>query len=154
MSNAKSGAVRHILYPSDFSPASSAAFTKALALARDAKAQLTIVHVLNPAVVLPVDGYVAPSVYDDIQRLAETYARKKLDVLLARARKAGVRAKTALVEGVAAERIVAAARRNRADLIVIGTHGRTGLARLMLGSVASRVVATAACPVLTVRGRG
>ena len=88
MSNAKSGAVRHILYPSDFSPASSAAFTKALALARDAKAQLTIVHVLNPAVVLPVDGYVAPSVYDDIQRSAETYARKKLDVLLARARKA------------------------------------------------------------------
>jgi nucleotide-binding universal stress UspA family protein len=49
---------------------------------------------------------------------------------------------------------VVAARRNRADLIVIGTHGRTGLARLMLGSVASRVVATAACPVLTVRGRG
>jgi nucleotide-binding universal stress UspA family protein len=154
MPNAKSGAVRHILHPSDFSPASSAAFTKALALARDAKAQLTIVHVLSPAVVLPVDVYVAPRVYDDIQRSAETYARKKLDVLLARARKAGVRAKTALVEGVAAERIVAAARRNRADLIVIGTHGRTGLARLMLGSVASRVVATAACPVLTVRGRG
>ena len=74
--------------------------------------------------------------------------------MLARARKAGEGAKTALIQGVAAERIVAAARRNRADLIVIGTHGRTGLARLMLGSVASRVVATAACPVLTVRGRG
>jgi len=154
MPSARSGSVRHILYPSDFSPASGAAFTKALALARDAKAQLTIVHILNPTVVLPIDGYVAPRVYDDIQRSAEAYARKKLAGLLARARKAGVRAKTALVEGVAAERIVAAARRNRADLIVIGTHGRTGLARLMLGSVASRVVATAACPVLTVRGRG
>ena len=48
MPSAKSGSVRHILYPSDFSPASSAAFTKALALARDAKAQLTSVHVLSP----------------------------------------------------------------------------------------------------------
>ena len=153
MPSARSGSVRHILYPSDFSPASSAAFTKALALARDAKAPLTIVHILNPTVMLPIDGYVTPRVYDDIQRSAETYARKKLAGLLARARKAGVRAKTVLIEGVAAERIVAAARRNRADLIVIGTHGRTGLARLMLGSVASRVVATSGCPVLTVRGR-
>ncbi len=153
MPSARKGSVRHILYPSDFSPASSAAFTKALALARDAKAQLTIVHVLNPSVVLPVDGYVAPSVYDDIQRAAEAHARRKLAGLLARARRAGVGAKTALIQGVAAERIVAAARRNRADLIVMGTHGRTGLARLMLGSVASRVVATSGCPVLTVRGR-
>jgi nucleotide-binding universal stress UspA family protein len=153
MPSARSVSVRHILHPTDFSPASSAAFTKALVLARDAKALLTIVHILNPSVVLPVDGYVAPRVYDDIQRAAETHARKKLAVLLARARRAGVRAKTALVEGLAAERIVAVARRNRADLIVIGTHGRTGLARLMLGSVASRVVATSGCPVLTVRGR-
>lgn len=154
MPSAKSRAVRRILYPSDFSPASNAAFTKALALARNDKAQLTIVHVLNPVVALPVDGYVPPKVYDDLQRSAEAYARKKLATLLGRARKAGVRGKTALIEGVAAERIVAAARRTRADLIVIGTHGRTGLARLILGSVASRVVATAACPVLTVRGRG
>jgi len=103
---------------------------------------------------LPIDAYVAARVYDDIQRSAGTYARKKLAGLLARARKAGVRAKTVLIEGAAtAERIVAAARRRRADLIVIGTHGRTGLARLMLGSVASRVVATSGCPVLTVRGR-
>lgn len=153
MPSARSGAVRHILYPSDFSTASNAAFAKALALARNAKAPLTIVHVLNPAVVLPIDGYVAPRVYDDLQRSAEMYARKKLAVLLARARKAGVRARTLLVEGVAADRIVATARRRRADLIVIGTHGRTGLARLMLGSVASRVVATSTCPVLTVRGR-
>jgi nucleotide-binding universal stress UspA family protein len=154
MPRARSGSVRHILHPSDFSPASGAAFTKALALARDANAQLTIAHILNPAVVLPIDAYVAARVYDDIQRSAGTYARKKLAGMLARARKAGVRAKTVLIEGAAtAERIVAAARRRRADLIVIGTHGRTGLARLMLGSVASRVVATSGCPVLTVRGR-
>jgi nucleotide-binding universal stress UspA family protein len=58
-----------------------------------------------------------------------------------------------LLDGTAHERIVRAARSKRADLIVIGTHGRTGLARLFLGSVAGRVVATATCPVMTVRGK-
>ena len=55
--------------------------------------------------------------------------------------------------GVAAEQIVRLARARRADLIVMGTHGRTGFTRALLGSVAARVVALAACPVLTVRGR-
>jgi nucleotide-binding universal stress UspA family protein len=64
-----------------------------------------------------------------------------------------VRATTLVLEGVAHEQIVRAARSKKADLIVIGTHGRTGLAKLFLGSVASRVVAAAHCPVLTVRGR-
>ena len=50
--------------------------------------------------------------------------------------------------------IVRLARREAADLIVIGTHGRSGLGRLFMGSVAARVLATAKCPVLTVRGRG
>ena len=154
MSSAKRVPVRHILHPSDFSPASNTAFTKALALARDAGAQITIVHVLSSMVTLPVDGYMSPTVYEEFRRSAETYAGKKLAALVSRARKAGVPAKTMLVEGVAADRIVASARRAGADLIVIGTHGRTGLARLMLGSVASRVASTAACPVLTVRGRG
>jgi nucleotide-binding universal stress UspA family protein len=58
-----------------------------------------------------------------------------------------------LLEGVAHEQIARAAKRQRADLIVMGTHGRTGMARFFLGSVAARVAATAPCPVLTVRGR-
>ena len=63
-----------------------------------------------------------------------------------------MRSKTLLLEGVADQQIIRAARLKKADLIVIGTHGRTGLARLFLGSVASRVVAGARCPVMTVRG--
>ena len=58
-----------------------------------------------------------------------------------------------VVEGVAHEQITRAAKRLRADLIVMGTHGRTGVARFFVGSVAARVTATAPCPVLTVRGR-
>jgi nucleotide-binding universal stress UspA family protein len=58
-----------------------------------------------------------------------------------------------VLEGIAHEQIARTARRQRADLIVMGTHGRTGVARFFLGSVAARVAATAPCPVLTVRGR-
>jgi len=58
-----------------------------------------------------------------------------------------------LAEGPAHEEIVRIAKRKRADLVVMGTHGRSGLAKLFLGSVAGRVVAAAPCPVLTVRGK-
>jgi glycine betaine transporter len=58
-----------------------------------------------------------------------------------------------LLEGVPHVQITRAARSRRADLIVLGTHGRTGLAKFFLGSVASRVVSTATCSVLTVRGK-
>ena len=72
---------------------------------------------------------------------------------LAKAKAAGVRARGFLLEGVPHEQIVRIAKSRRADLVVMGTHGRSGLAKLFLGSVAGRVVAAAPCPVLTVRGR-
>jgi nucleotide-binding universal stress UspA family protein len=64
-----------------------------------------------------------------------------------------VRAKSLLLEGVPHEQIARTARRQRADVVVMGTHGRTGLAKLFLGSVAGRVIAIAPCPVMTVRGK-
>jgi nucleotide-binding universal stress UspA family protein len=64
-----------------------------------------------------------------------------------------VRARALLLEGTAHDRIARAAKTQRADLIVMGTHGRSGLARFFVGSVASRVVSVAPCPVMTVRGR-
>jgi len=64
-----------------------------------------------------------------------------------------VRARGLLVDGVSADQIVRTSRARHAGMIVVGTHGRTGVARFFLGSVAGRVVATAHCPVLTVRGR-
>jgi nucleotide-binding universal stress UspA family protein len=84
---------------------------------------------------------------------ARAWARKQLDRLVARARAAKVRARGLLLEGVAHDQIVRAARREQADMMVMGTHGRTGIARFFLGSVAARVAAMAPCPVLTVRGR-
>jgi nucleotide-binding universal stress UspA family protein len=140
-----------ILHPTDFSPASRAAFTKAVTLAKKDRSELVIAHVLAP--VLPaVDGYAEPQMYAQMEAAGRRYGKKHLDALVARARKAGVRARGLLLEGLVHDRIVRAARSQRADMIVIGTHGRTGLARLVLGSVASRVVSHARCPVLTVRG--
>jgi nucleotide-binding universal stress UspA family protein len=92
-------------------------------------------------------------VYERLLADIRTGAQRQLDRLVAKARKAGVRAKGLLLEGVPHERIVRAARATRADLVVLGTHGRTGLGRVLLGSVAGRVVALAHCPVLTVRGK-
>jgi nucleotide-binding universal stress UspA family protein len=73
--------------------------------------------------------------------------------LTARARAAGARATAILMEGSEAGTITRAARSRRASMIVIGTHGRSGIERVLLGSVATRVVSLASCPVLTVRGR-
>ena len=145
--------IRNIFVATDFSPASRPAFHRAVELAASNGAALWIGHVAAPPMPLSPEGYVLPQVYEDMNRAIRTGARKKLQALLLRARKAGVRAHALLLNGVPHEALNRAARRHRADLIVAGTHGRTGLARFFVGSVASRVVATAPCPVLTIRGR-
>ena len=145
--------IRRILHPSDFSRASGAAFAKAVDLAATNRAELFVVHVLAPVIPMVGDGYVSPKVYQEIEASARAEAQKQLDALVAKARKAGVRGQGFLVGGVPHEQITRAARSKRADLVVIGTHGRTGLAKFFLGSVAGRVVSIAPCPVLTVRGK-
>jgi nucleotide-binding universal stress UspA family protein len=145
--------LRRILYPTDFSRASNAAFARAIAMAKADRAQLMLVHVLAPPMPIAGEGYIPPNVYEDLEASARRYGEKRLAALQDKARKAGVKSSTLLLEGAAHEQIVRAAKSKKADLIVIGTHGRTGLAKLFLGSVASRVVTTAPCPVLTVRGK-
>ena len=145
--------LRRILHPSDFSRASGAAIARAVAKAKADRAQLLLVHVLAPPIPIAGEGYISPKVYDDLEASARKYGQKHLGALQAKARKAGVKAVTLLLDGVAHDQIARAAKSKKADLIVIGTHGRTGLAKFFLGSVASRVVAAAPCPVLTVRGK-
>jgi nucleotide-binding universal stress UspA family protein len=144
---------RRILHPSDFSPASRPAFRRALALARANRASLTIAHVYSVVVPMMGEGYATAQVYERWLADVRADAQRRLGRLVARARKSGVRAKGLLLEGIPHDRIVRAARSTRADLIVLGTHGRTGLGRVFLGSVAARVVTLAPCPVLTVRAK-
>jgi nucleotide-binding universal stress UspA family protein len=145
--------IRRVMHPTDFSRASSAAFKRAVEMAKSNRAELLLVHVISPAMPLVGDGYVPPQVYEDMEAAARAYAQKHLQALLAKAKKAGARVKGLLLEGLAHERIAQAARSRKADVVVIGTHGRTGFAKLFLGSVASRVLAISPCPVLTVRGK-
>src|SRR4029453_18437598 len=145
--------IRRILHPTDFSRASGAAFAKAVDLAKTNKAQLLVVHVLAPTVPMVGDGYVSPQVYEDLASSARNSGKKNLDALVAKAKKAGVRAKSALLEGVPHEQIARMARRQRADLVVMGTQGRTGLAKLFIGSAAGRVITIAPGPGMTVRGK-
>jgi nucleotide-binding universal stress UspA family protein len=141
-----------IVHPTDFSKASTAAFTRALDEARRTRSELIVVHVLAPLIPISGDGYVSPSTYEQLDKSARAWGRKQLHRLLGRAKARRVRARGLLLEGVAHEQIVRAARRQRARVIVMGTHGRTGVARFFLGSVGARVGATAPSPVLTGRG--
>jgi nucleotide-binding universal stress UspA family protein len=144
---------RHVVCATDFSRASGAAFAKAVEVARACKVPLTLVHVLTPVVPVAGEGYILPDTYDKIEASMRAAAQQQMDRLLARARKAGVKAEGLLPGGMPHAEIARTAKARRADLLVIGTHGRSGLARFFLGSVAARVAASATCPVLIVRGR-
>lgn len=144
--------IRRVLHPTDFSRASAVAFNRAVETAKANRAELLLVNVITPSIPPIGDGYISPKVYAEMEASARAYAKRELDALVAKARRAGARVRGMLLEGQAHERIAQAARRQRADLVVMGTHGRTGFARFFLGSVASRVLAIAPCPVMTVRG--
>ena len=145
--------MKRILHPSDFSKASQSAFTKAVEMARTMGATLDLLHVMAPVMPMLGEGYLSPATYDQLAASGSRWARKEMERLVKKARAAGVKTTATVVEGTAADRIVRAARARKANLIVMGTHGRTGVSRFLLGSVAARVISTSACPVLTVRGR-
>ena len=144
-------AYRRILAAVDGSEAGSAGLREALRLAKSEGGELCILHVVNESVpYTPLAG--APPI--NLVPLLIESGRRVLDEARAQAHKQGVEAKTILVENPdrnVAPRIVAQARRQRADLIVLGTHGRRGVRRLVLGSDAEQVVRTAPVPVLLVR---
>jgi nucleotide-binding universal stress UspA family protein len=144
---------RRIVHPSDFSSASVAAFKKAIEMAKSDHADLMIVNVISPIVPIAGDGYLSPKMYEDLRASAIAWSQKQLHKLIAKAKQARIRAKGFILEGAAPDEIIRFARSKRADVVVMGTHGRSGFKKLLLGSVAGRVVAGATCPVMTVHGR-
>jgi nucleotide-binding universal stress UspA family protein len=144
--------LRRILFASDFSKASGKAFATALSMAKTNKATLTVLHVIAPLVPVSPDQYVGPETWRELDEETRRWTARKLAALTAKARQRGVKVVGLTADGSPAQQIVRVARSKRSDLVIIGTHGRTGLAKFFLGSVAGRVVSTAHCPVLTVRG--
>jgi nucleotide-binding universal stress UspA family protein len=138
-------AIRTILHPTDFSARSVNAFRLACSLARDHGARLVVVHVVPPpSAVLSGDGVVIPWIEEDFPAL-----EAKLRQL--RPPDPNVDVTHELRRGGPAHEILRTARETGCDLIVLGTHGRRGLARLLMGSVAEQVVRQANCPVVTVK---
>lgn len=133
---------KRILYPTDFSHASDDGLEYAASLARDMGATLLIVHVEEPPV-----AYAAGEMYYGIPNPD----RRELESMLSavKPKTADVNCEYRLLQGDPAHEIVTLADEGETDMIVMGTHGRTGLSRLLMGSVAEAIVRRANCPVLT-----
>jgi universal stress protein A len=138
-------AFRKILVATDFTVHSISAFHIAAALARDHGASLLVLHVRETPVAPFAQFGAAPTLESEAQREElDSLEQFQLNDLT-------VKAECVLVDGDPSEEIVRAATDRQCDLIVMGTHGRGGLARLVMGSVALEVMRKATCPVLTVK---
>lgn len=141
--------IRHILVAHDLNDTSDAALEYALNLARPLGARVTVLHAYE----IPSLG--APEVLilaTDWTKQIGVIARERLDKIVTSARATGMAVAAEVREGSAWRTIDAFAREGAVDLVVVGSHGRHGLPHALLGSVAEKVVRTAPCPVLVVRG--
>ena len=134
-----------ILHPTDFSECAEQAEAQATWLARSLGAELILLHVSAQAP-LYAEGTMRMK---EVRKVFDAERQWAEETLKGRADRAGARSKVTV--GEPSGEIVRVAAEEGADLIVMGTHGRGGLPRLLLGSVADRVIRTAPCPVLTVR---
>jgi universal stress protein A len=143
--------IERILVPIDFSAPSLKALDEAVEFSRPYKAELILMFVVErqyyeSSLLVPDSGAI-------LQHQAEV-AQAKLEEICTSLRAHGVNCRAIVEGGIAYKAIVDAAKRIKASLIMISTHGRTGLAHVLIGSVAERVVQHSACPVLTIRTLG
>lgn len=139
-----------ILTAIDFSENSDYAFDYALTLAKQFNAELTIMHVINE----PVDlrGFYVPHIsFEQLEKEIEEGAIKMMEKFCQSRLSDFSPYNTAIVSGIPYEEVIRKAEEIGASLIVLGTHGRTGLDHLIFGSTAERIVRSASCPVLTIR---
>ena len=145
--------INTILVPSDFSADSNKAFTWALEMAEKWGARIELLHVVptpNYPPLALLDGSFNPAGYQvSLRADAETQAKE----LVSRAGKPTVSIDTKVLVGTPFSDICQTAEQDQADLIIMGSHGRTGMRHMLLGSVAERVVRHASCPVLVVGKR-
>lgn len=149
---AKLPEVRQILFPTDFSECANYALPYAAAIARATGATIVCVHVVEP--IVPAVGYTGlaePMPIADITDQLENSAERELPRLAECEECAGLNVEEVIVHGDAAAEIVRVADERQVDLIVISSHGRTGLGRIIFGSTAEAVVRHVRCPVLVVK---
>jgi nucleotide-binding universal stress UspA family protein len=145
--------IKTILFPTDFSNGARAAMDHAISLATDYHAKLVLLHVIQDISI--AEWYIPSSIsvsdlVEDMQKSAE----KEMDKWTAEVSVKVKDVKKMVVRGVPFVEIIRTAKDEHVDLIVIGTHGRTGIDHMLFGSTAEKVVRKAPCPVLTVRISG
>ena len=142
--------IHRILAPTDFSDLSKQGLKSALELAQSFGAKLVLIHVVEPPP-YPVEGLIpsplGATLLDDLERQAS----QELARMLVDTQWSAVDVERRVVVGIPYRKIVEVAEEEKADLLVVTTHGRTGLVHLVMGSVAEKIVRTAPCPVLTIR---
>jgi universal stress protein A len=142
--------IRRILAPTDFSELSKQGLKSALELAEAFGAKLLLLYVVEPPP-YPVEGIVpshlGATMLDDLER----QATNDLAQMLSETQASNMDVARRVVVGIPYRKIVDVAEEEKIDLIVMTTHGRTGLSHLVMGSVAEKIVRTAPCPVLTIR---
>ena len=144
--------IRSILLPTDFSECGNYALSYAASLARTFKASIICLNVIEP--IVPTVGYsgmTEPMPIADIAEQMEDSAERELPKLAECDECSGLNVEEVVAHGEAASEIVRVAKERAVDLIVIASHGRTGLGRILFGSTAEAVVRHAACPVLVVK---
>lgn len=144
--------LKKMLCPTDFSENSEHAVKYALTLASLSKAELQLFHVVEP-ISYPQSVELFEPVLDEVELTMKMEAafQKQLEDQVAALKDEYPKIRGKLVTGNTFLEIIGAARDEKVDMIVMGTHGRTGLAHVLIGSVAERVVREAPCPVLTVK---
>lgn len=142
--------VKHILVPTDFSNHADDALDYAIELAQRLQARLTLLHIIDTAPLGVVEGaaMLPPAYWQEL----ETGIEQSMEASLKRLDDAGLPGETTIVHGVPFQSIIDTAQDKGVDLIIMGTHGRTGLTHALMGSVAEKVVRLAPCPVLVTRG--
>ena len=146
--------IKRILVPVDFSQSSLVALDYAIDFAKPFDAEVVVLFVVEPVVyATPADLYGASADLGMVLKEQERGGREQLASLQKRLQSRYASLRTLMQTGTPYLVIAETARRQKADLIIMATHGRTGLSHLFLGSVAEKVVRTAACPVLTVPAR-
>lgn len=142
--------IHKILAPTDFSQHSNKALGYARTLAEQWGAELHLLNVIEPTV-FPTEGGLAPMGLMNLDNELTDVAQHSMEELCKHPELAGVKIVTATVHGRASSAIIDYAAEHGIDLVVIATHGRTGLEHLIFGSTAERVIRECPCPVLTIR---
>ena len=142
--------MERILFATDFSEGSSRALPYALDMAKQYDAKLFLIHVIYD-VAKTVGWYVPHVSIDEIYRDMERSAREELEKSYVENMRGLQNTEQVVLKGIPHEEIIRFAEENKIDLIVLGTHGRTGIDRMLFGSTAEQVVRNATCPVLSVR---